>query len=79
MVAASASAAAESQDAAAAAAATASPRQVFLTPTGAVVVGFTTAQAYAKVYRGRVTADQRVSLVTGSLLLLLMNTFVNAS
>lgn len=60
----SASAAAESQDAAAtaaeAAAAMASPRQVFLTPTGAVIVGFPTAQAYAKVYQGRVTADQKV-------------------
>ncbi|CAN0488209.1 unnamed protein product, partial [Laminaria digitata] len=57
-------AAAESQDAAAAAAAAAAataspPRQVFLSPTGVVVIGFPTAQAYAKVYQGRVTADQK--------------------
>ena len=62
-------ASAESQTSTAAAAAeataatAASPRQVFLTPTGAVVVGFPAAQAYSKVYQGRVTADQKVGFL----------------
>lgn len=36
-------------------------RQAFLTPVGTVVVGLAAAEAYAKAYQGRVTADQKVT------------------
>lgn len=38
-------------------------RQVFLTPVGTVVVGIVAAEAYAKAYKSRVTADQKVCLI----------------
>jgi len=47
----------------AATAAAAERPQVLLTPTGAVVVGIEAADACAKVHRGRISSDQRVSLL----------------
>lgn len=35
-------------------------KQAFLTPVGTVVIGLAAAEAYAKAYQGRVTADQKV-------------------
>lgn len=61
--AAAAAVASEARDSATpAASAASSTRQIFLTPVGTVIVGFATAQAYAKSYQARVAADQRVSL-----------------